>query len=124
MLIQLNIMRVPARDVPVPAVYGDEVSGMRLTKVAPRLLRKLWHGFWHRIWWKYVLQSFSAVALMLFSGLACLAFGFAVGVFVVVNTVGPDEASAGTVVLSVAPILTGLHFLVTAMFLDIQEGSR
>jgi len=124
MLIQLNILRVPARDVPIPAVYGDEVSGMRLTKVAPRLLRKLWHGFWHRMWWKYVVQSFSAVALMFFAGLLCLAFSALVGVFVVVNTLGPDEASAGTVILCVAPLLTGIHFLVTAMMLDIQEGSR
>jgi glycosyltransferase involved in cell wall biosynthesis len=124
MLIQLNILRVPARDVPILAVYGDEVSGMRLTRVAPRILRQLWRGFWHRMVWKYVLQSFSAVALMFFTGLLCLAFGTAVGVFVLVNTLGPPVASAGTVILSVAPFLTGVHLLIMAMFLDIQEGSR
>ena len=124
MLIELNILRVAARDVPIPAVYGDEVSGMRLSRVAPRLLRKLWRGFWHRIWWKYVVQSFSPVALMLFSGLACVGFGLAVGVFVLVNTLGPAEASSGTVILSMAPFMTGIHFLVTAMFLDIQESGR
>lgn len=124
LLIKLNILRVPARDVPIPARYGTEVSGMRLTRVAPRLVRLLWRGFWHRIWWKYVLQSFSAVALMLFAGIGLLLFGFAVSVFVVVNTLGPDEASPGTVLLAVAPILSGLHFLVSAMMLDIQEGNR
>jgi len=124
LLIKLNILRVPARDVPVPARYGTEVSGMRLTRVAPRLVRLLWKGFWHRIWWKYVLQSFSAVALMLFAGLGLVLFGLAVSVFVIVNTLGPDEASPGTVLLAVAPILSGLHFLVSAMMLDIQEGNR
>lgn len=124
LLINLNILRVPARDVPVPARYGDEVSGMRLHRVAPRLLMKLWRGFWHRIWWKYVLQSFSAVALLLFAGLGCIFFGLVVGVFVIVNTLGPEEASAGTVLLAVAPILTGLHFLISALMLDIQEGNR
>lgn len=124
LLIKLNILRVPARDVPIPARYGTEVSGMRLTRVAPRLVRLLWRGFWHRIWWKYVLQSFSAVALMLFAGIGLLLFGFAVSVFVIVNTLGPDEASPGTVLLAVAPILSGLHFLVSAMMLDIQEGNR
>jgi glycosyltransferase involved in cell wall biosynthesis len=124
LLIHLNILRIPARDVPVPARYGNEVSGMRLTRVGPRLLRALWTGFWRRIWWKYVLQSFSAVALMLFAGLACLALGLAVGIFVVVNTLGPPVASPGTVLLAVAPFLTGIHFLVSAMMLDIQEGSR
>ena len=124
MLIQLNIMRVPARDVPIPAVYGDEVSGMKLTRVAPRILRQLWHGFWERMWWKYVVQSFSPVALMFFSGLLCVLFGAAVGVFVLANTLGPPVATAGTVILSVAPFLTGTHLLIMALFLDIQEGNR
>jgi glycosyltransferase involved in cell wall biosynthesis len=124
LLIHLNILRVPARDVPVPAVYGDEVSGMRLTRVAPRLLRRLSRGFWQRMWWKYVIQSFSPVALMFFAGLAFIGVGAAVSAFVLVNTVGPPVASPGTVLLAVAPILSGIHFLITAMYLDIQEGSR
>jgi glycosyltransferase involved in cell wall biosynthesis len=124
MLIQLNILRVPARDVPIPAVYGDEISGMRLSRVAPRIVRQLWHGFWQRMWWKYVVQSFSPVALMFFSGLACVLFGAAVGVFVLVNTLGPPVATAGTVILSVAPFLTGMHLLIMSLFLDIQEGNR
>lgn len=123
-LIKLNILRVPARDVPIPARYGSEVSGVRLTRVAPRLVRVLWKGFWHRIWWKYVLQSFSPVALMLFAGLACLAFGIAVSIFVVVNTLGPPVASPGTVLLAVAPLLTSIHLLISALMLDIQEGTR
>jgi glycosyltransferase involved in cell wall biosynthesis len=124
LLINLNILRVPARDVPIPAVYGSEVSGMRLTSVAPRLLLTLHRGFWHRIWWKYVLQSFSPVALLLFAGLGCLLTGLAISVFVVVNTIGPPVASPGTVLLAVAPMLTSLHLLISAMMLDIQEGTR
>jgi glycosyltransferase involved in cell wall biosynthesis len=124
LLINLNILRVPARDVPVPAVYGSEVSGMRLSRVAPRLLGTLYRGFWHRIWWKYVLQSFSPVALMLFAGLGCLTLGAAASAFVVINTLGPSIASPGTVLLAVAPLLTSLHLLISAMMLDIEEGNR
>ncbi len=124
LLINLNILRVPARDVPVPALYGEEVSGIRMGTAVPRILRQLYRGFWQRIWWKYVLQSFSAVALMLFAGLALVAFGSAVAVFVAFNTIGPATASAGTVVLSVAPLMSGLHMLLFAMMLDIQESNR
>jgi glycosyltransferase involved in cell wall biosynthesis len=123
LLIQLNVARVSARDVPVPARYGDEVSGMQLRRVAPRILRQLWRGFWHRMWWKYVVQSFSPVALLFFTGLACVMFGVAVGVFVIVNTLGPPVASPGTVILSFGPLLTGVHLLVMALVLDIQENS-
>lgn len=124
LLIHLNIMGITARDVPVPARYGDETSGIRLGRVGPALLLRLWRGFWHRIWRKYVLQSFSPVALLLFSGLGMLGVGMAVGIFIVANTLGPPQASAGTVLMSVGPLLSGLHLLIFAMFLDIQEGTR
>lgn len=124
LLIQLNIAGVRARDVPVPAVYGDEVSGMKLRKVAPRLLRRCWSGFWTRMWRKYVLQSFSPVALLFFSGLAMVGFGLAIGVFILFNTLGPPQASPGTVLLCVGPLLSGVHLLIYALFLDIQEGSK
>jgi len=124
LLIKLNVLRVPARDVPIPAVYGTEVSGLNVGRVAPRLLVMLWRGFWHRMWWKYVLQSFSAVALMFFTGLFLVAIGIGFSIFTLVNTLGPPIASPGTVLLAVAPLLSGLHFLVSALQLDIQEGSR
>jgi glycosyltransferase involved in cell wall biosynthesis len=123
MLINLNILRVPAVDVPIPAVYGDEVSGINLRTAGPRILRQLFLGFWSRIWWKYVLQSFSAVALMLFGGLALLGVGLTAGAWIIANTLGPATASAGTVLLSVAPLLSGLHMLLFAMMLDIQEAN-
>lgn len=122
LLIHLNILRVPAVDVAIPARYGDEVSGINLRTQAPRALSHLAKGFWTRIWWKYVLQSFSAVALMLFGGLALTAFGLVVGAWTVAHTLGPATASAGTVVLAVAPLLSGFHMLIHAMVLDIQES--
>ena len=122
LLIHLNIQRVPASDVPIPARYGQEVSGINLRSQAPRALRHLARGFWLRIWWKYVVQSFSAVALMLFGGLALTGIGFAVSLWTVLHTLGPETASAGTVVLAVAPLLSGFHMLIYAMVLDIQDN--
>jgi glycosyltransferase involved in cell wall biosynthesis len=122
LLINLNILRVPAVDVPVPARYGTEVSGMSLATVGPRIGLRLFRGFWTRIWWKYVLQSFSAVALLLFTGLALIAIGSVVGIWILFNTLGPPAASPGTVLLCVAPLLSGLHMLLFAMMLDIQES--
>lgn len=122
-LINLNILRIAAIDVPIPAVYGEEVSGISLRTAGPRMLRQLFVGFWSRVWWKYVLQSFSAVALMLFGGLGLVGVGLVAGAWIVANTLGPATASAGTVLLSVAPLLSGMHMLLFAMMLDIQESN-
>lgn len=123
LLINLNIHRVPAVDVPIPARYGTEVSGMRLGTVGPRILVRLVRGFWQRIWWKYVLQSFSAVALLLFAGLGLLAVGAVISTWTLVETLGPPVASPGTVLVSVIPLTTGLQLLLFALLLDIQESS-
>ncbi len=122
MLIRLNIADVWARDVPVPAVYGREVSGMRMSRVIPAISGLLFRGFWRRILLKYVLYSFSPVALFLFVGLFLFLFGSGFGVWVFWEAMNDQVPSAATVMAAAAPLLTGTHFLVNAMMLDIQES--
>jgi hypothetical protein len=61
---------------------------------------------------------------MFFTGLFLVTIGLAFSVFTIVNTLGPPVATPGTVLLAVAPLLIGLHFLVSALQLDIEEGNR
>ena len=122
LLIHLNILRVPAIDVPIPARYGAESSSMSLRRVIPELSNLLFRGFWKRFFFKYVLWSFSPIALFLFAGILFTTFGLAVGIFDIVNSIGPPEASAGSVLLAVAPFLIGVQMLMYALLLDIQES--
>ena len=121
-LIHLNIQQVSAVDVPVPAVYGDEVSSIRLGRVVPELLDLLFRGFWRRIWYRYVLWSFSPIALLLFLGLAAFLFGLAVAVWIAFVIVGSVIATAGTVMLAALPLMIGTQMLISAMQLDIQAS--
>lgn len=121
LLINLSILNVRAKDVPIPAIYGSEVSGIRLRKVVPAMSALLLKGFWKRIWWKYVLWSFSPIALLLFAGMAFMAFGTGWGIFALVSALGSHSPTAGTVLLSVGPWITGAYMLIQALVLDIQE---
>jgi glycosyltransferase involved in cell wall biosynthesis len=121
LLINLSILGVHAKDVPIPAIYGEEVSGIRLSRVIPAISSLLFKGFWKRIWLKYVLWSFSPIALLLFAGIFLTAFGTGVGIFALIYTIGPRTASPGTVLLSFAPWMTGIYMLIQALVLDIQE---
>ena len=123
LLINLSILRVRAKDVPIPAVYGEEVSGMRLSRVIPQISSLLFVGFWKRILLKYVLWSFSPIALLMFTGILLVLWGIAWGVFAVVNALQSHSPSAATSLLSVAPLMTGIYLLVQALILDIQETS-
>lgn len=120
LLIHLNILQISAVDVPIPAIYGDEVSSIKLRRVIPELLHRLTAGFWHRIWYRYVLWSFSPIALLLFVGLASLIFGIAVTVWIVFQVLGTVIATAATVMLAALPLMLGTQLLVSALQLDIQ----
>lgn len=122
LLINLNILRIPACDVPIPAVYGSEVSTMRMHKVIPALIAQLARGTGRRVVLKYVVFSFSPIALLLLAGLCLITFGGVASTWVLIHTLGPASASAGSVLLASLPILTGIHFLIGALMLDIQES--
>lgn len=122
LLISLGIANVRAKDVPVPSVYGDEISGMRLVKVVPEISRLLFTGFWRRMLFKYVLMSFSPIALLLFTGLFLCVAGAAIGIWAIVVTPSGAAPSAGTVLLAVGPLLVGINMLVHALALDIQQS--
>ncbi len=121
-LIHLNILQTSATDVPIPAVYGEETSTIRLKRVVPELLRLLTVGFWRRIWYRYVLWSFSPVAVLLFLGLPMFVVGFVLAVLFTVLTAGTGTATPGTTMLAALPIIVGTQMLLTALQLDIQAS--
>ncbi len=122
LLIHLNVLRVRARDVPIPAVYGDEVSGMRLRRVVPMLLHTLIGGFWTRVWRKYVFPSFGPFALLFFSGLILSAIGFVAAVVITILAFNDVTASPATVMIAIAPLLAGIQLLISALNLDIADS--
>lgn len=124
LLNYLNIIHAKGKDVPVPAVYGDERSGIRLLKTSRKLLWSFWRGFWRRMVWKYVLWSFSPVAIFLFAGLALCLWGIGFGVGIAVTSLGAPTASAATVLISVGPLLVGINMLIVAWVLDVLGSPR
>lgn len=123
-LAELGIMRARIRDVDIPAVYGEEISGIKLRKVIPSLVRTLWKAFWRRFWLLYVVRSFSPVALFLFTGSLMLLWSLVYGVWVIVATWGPPVASTGTVMLAVLPFLLGFQLTLAAFVLDIMNTPK
>ncbi|MBV0894320.1 glycosyltransferase family 2 protein [Microbacterium sp. NC79] len=120
LLIKLNILQVSATDVPIPAVYGEEVSSIKLRKVVPELLNRLTVGYWSRIWYRYVLWSFSPIALLLFGGLLMTGIGVGISIWVIFQIASSVVATAATVMLAALPLMIGIQMLLTSLQLDIQ----
>ena len=124
MLIQLNIVHARVADVTMPAIYGEEESGIRVWRVIPRMLLTLLAGFWQRIYLKYVLYSFHPIALLFFFGALLTLWGLGIGIWVGINSLGPESATAGSVMLSVLPFLVGFQLLLAALVLDILDEPK
>jgi glycosyltransferase involved in cell wall biosynthesis len=122
--LHFSLANVKIKDVPVPAVYGEEQSTIHMPSFIARALRVMFKGFFRRIWEKYVLYSFHPIALFLFSGVLFLAWGIGFGLYVAIDSLGSETASTGTVMLAVLPFLMGFQLTLFAIVLDIQNEPK
>ena len=120
-LIWLNIANVRATDVNIPARYGQEVSTIRLHTAVPRISWLMFRGFWRRMWLKYMLWSFSPIAVMLIAGIFAVLVGLGFGLWATAQALGGTSPTAGTAILAVVPFMSGFFLLLQALVLDIQQ---
>ena len=125
LLINLNILNLRVKDIPIPSVYGAEVSSMKLFKIIPTFTIFLTKGFFRRLFYKYIVRGFHPVALFLLFGFLLFGWGFVFGILTWIHTLRSHvPATTGTVMLSVLPFLTGFQLLLWAFVLDIQEEPK
>jgi glycosyltransferase involved in cell wall biosynthesis len=125
MLFRLNLMKAVVQDVPMAARYGNESSGLRVSRVVPEFAWKHLRNFSKRIVYNYYLRDVSLASLELPVGLALLAFGGCFGAYHWhLSEQRQVFASAGTVLLSAMPILAGLQFLLAFLAADIASLPR
>ena len=122
MLIQLNVIRAVAVDVPIPAKYADEQSSLSPLRILCSFPTKLAGGFVHRIWWRYFIYDINIVTIFLMTG-SFLFFGGALfGLWRWShNWMFGNEQSAGTVALAMLPMILGFQMLLQAMVLDVID---
>ncbi len=124
-LIHLNILGFRVKDVAIPAVYGDERSSMKISRILGSFPVYLFRRYWYRIYQKYVLRDFSPVALFLFLGLPFFFGGLGFGFYTWWRSWAFDQiATTGTVMLSVLPFLIGFELILQAVILDIQSTPK
>lgn len=125
LLIALAIMGARVRDEAVPAIYGEETSTIPFFRTVFRALNVLWHGFWKRIYYRYMVVNFHPMALFLISGLFLMLIGFFAGIGIAIDRfVSGNSPSTGTVMLCVLPIILGFQLLLTSLLMDIENEAK
>jgi len=111
-----------AVDVPMNAQYGDEVSNLRISRVAGEFFVKHAINGVKRVFYNYFLRDFTVASLELVFGIALLSFGLAYGITNWITSARAGVATAtGTVVLSALAVIAGLQFLLAFIGFDMAS---
>jgi len=121
MLFQLNLLEKRVKDLPIPAIYGDEKSNLSPIKTGSLFPFLFLNRFLVRIYQKYILRDFSPIAIFLFFGILLFGWGFSFGLFVwIKNAILGVFTPTGTIMLSLLPLILGFQLILQAIVLDIQ----
>ncbi len=122
-LIHLNVFNLPVVNVPVRPIYGiGEKSGIRLWREIPAMSWYLIKGFFWRLKEKYVIRDFHPLLLFYASGLILCPLGFLFGLYLVLYRLLIGPAAATSALLATFLTVSGLQFLLFAMWFDMEYG--
>jgi dolichol-phosphate mannosyltransferase len=125
MLLELSLARAVVQDVYIPARYGDERSSLSEGRALVEFPVRLVRGLLRRLWLQYFVRAFSPVALFGLSGAIFSLFGLVWGISHWYQSAATHvEASTGTVMIAVLPLILGVQLLLQALVLDIQNAPR
>jgi glycosyltransferase involved in cell wall biosynthesis len=125
LLVHLNVVDARVRDVPSRPIYGiGEQSGIKISRVAPRIAWLLFKGFWWRMKEKYVIRDFHPLVFFYALGALMTAIGVVLGVVVACSRVFLGNAiTTPTIVLVALLLISGTQFTLFAMWFD-QEANK
>lgn len=120
MLIRMNSLNARVVDVPVSTIYGDEVSGVSISKVVASFPPKLLAGGLRRFWRKNLVTDFGPIGALTVIGTLLVAFGALFGAYHWwLSVVTAVAATTGTVMIAVLPLILGLQLLIQAFSMSV-----
>lgn len=125
MLFRLNTLRAVVLDIPMSAKYGDEVSGLKISKIVGEFLFKHIRNAIKRIFYNYYLRDLTIASIELPLGILLMLFGLGFGFSNWYVSISNNQAApSGTVMLAALPILIGIQFILAFISYDIVSIPR
>lgn len=122
MLYHLNTIRAVVHDVPMDAVYADEESSLKVSKVLPEFMLKHVNRFLKRYVSVYLLRDFNVGSLYSLLGVLLCAGGLVFGIASWLHSLSTGHpATSGTVMLAALPLIIGIQFLIAFLHHDVER---
>jgi dolichol-phosphate mannosyltransferase len=124
-LFRLNTVRAVVKDIPMDAVYQDEESNLRISKIMLEFIFKHIRNTFKRVFYNYFLRDLNIASLELLLGSFLLLFGLVFGALTWMNSIYlKTSAPTGTIMLSVLPLIIGIQFIIAFLGYDISNVPR
>jgi|SRR5262245_9618537 len=121
LLAELYLRGAVVADVPMPAIYGDEISHLRVRRALVEFPPKLLACLVRRLVLKHLLFDFSMLSIYALAALAFLGFGGIYGGYNFIWYASQGlPAPTGTVVIPAMLITLGFQFLLAAIHEDLR----
>jgi hypothetical protein len=121
LLSQMYLLGAVVADVPMPAIYGDEVSHLSVSRVLLEFPPKLVASLARRLFLKNVLYDFSMLSIYALAAMLFLTVGVTYGgVNWILYAMAGQPAPTGTVVIPAMLITLGVQFLLSAVNEDLR----
>jgi dolichol-phosphate mannosyltransferase len=125
MMFRLNTLHAVVVDVPMDAVYGDEVSNLKISRIVTEFMAKHVRNFFKRVFYNYYLRNMSLASIELPLGVGLLAFGSTFGITHWLESARNSVATpAGTVMVAALPVLMGVQLILAFLAYDIAAVPR
>ena len=122
MLYHLNTIRAVVHDVPMDAVYADEESSLKVSKVLPEFIVKHVNRFFKRYVYLYLLRDFNIGSLYSLLGVVLCGLGVVFGGWAWLRSLTTGQpATSGTVMLAALPLIIGIQFLIAFLHHDVER---
>lgn len=122
MLFQLNISRAVVKDVPMDAIYGDEKSELKISRILLPFIWKHGRNLNRRLLYTYFLRDFNAASMELVFGVLLMMFSIIYGGINWYESISTGvPAATGVVILAAMPFLIGSYLLISVLNFDVQN---
>lgn len=124
-LFRLNLARSKVIDVPMPAIYGDEISHLSIVKTALEFPYKLIKRLFKRMAYSYFIHDFNHGTFQLISGLFLGIFSIIFGVPHWLKSVETGiPAPTGSIMVTALSVLLGFQLLLSALLFDVSRTPK
>lgn len=122
MLFRLNLLHAVVQDVPMKAVYGDEISNLKIKNIIFEFTGKHFRNGLKRIFYNYFLHNISVASIELPIGLFMISFGAIYGGLNWINSVQSGIPTLpGTVMLAAINLMIGIQLILAFLAYDIAQ---